>query len=126
MARPDAGADDEAPLLAEEPLRSGACSRELELREFRDRYVIRSLDGGAAFGFPDTPDDATRAGLVSGKDQIIDRSIQDAYIHAIRRARSFIYIENQYFLGSSYCWKPDGIRSEDILRIVEAPFACPS
>ena len=49
MARPDAGADDEAPLLAEEPLRSGACSRELELREFRDRYVIRSLDGGAAF-----------------------------------------------------------------------------
>jgi len=49
MARPNAGADDEAPLLAEEPLRSGACSRELELREFRDRYVIRSLDGGAAF-----------------------------------------------------------------------------
>ncbi|GJN31145.1 hypothetical protein PR202_gb19506 [Eleusine coracana subsp. coracana] len=37
---------DEAPLLAEEPLPPGACSRELELREFRDRYVIRSLDGG--------------------------------------------------------------------------------
>ena len=34
---------------SEEPLRPGACSRELELREFRDRYVIRSLDGGAAF-----------------------------------------------------------------------------
>ena len=48
MARP-AAADDEAPLLAEEPLRPGACSRELELREFHDRYVIRSLDGGAAF-----------------------------------------------------------------------------
>ncbi|OEL27283.1 Phosphoinositide phosphatase SAC8 [Dichanthelium oligosanthes] len=46
MASADA---DEAPLLAEEPLRPGACSRELELREFRDRYVIRSLDGGAAF-----------------------------------------------------------------------------
>ncbi|XP_062210904.1 phosphoinositide phosphatase SAC8 isoform X3 [Phragmites australis] len=40
---------DEAPLLAEEPLRPGACSRELELREFRDRYVIRSLDGRGAF-----------------------------------------------------------------------------
>ncbi|CAN6336426.1 unnamed protein product [Urochloa humidicola] len=77
--------------------------------------LFRSIDGGAAFGFPDTPDDATRAGLVSGKDQIIDRSIQDAYIHAIRRARSFIYIENQYFLGSSYCWKADGtIKPEDI------------
>nr|ABF95396.1 Transmembrane protein G5p, putative, expressed [Oryza sativa Japonica Group] len=42
-------AADEAPLLAEEPLRPGACSRELELREFRDRYVIRSVDGGGAF-----------------------------------------------------------------------------
>ncbi|KAL5217170.1 hypothetical protein ABZP36_017854 [Zizania latifolia] len=40
---------DEAPLLAEEPLRPGSCSRELELREFRDRYVIRSIDGGGAF-----------------------------------------------------------------------------
>uniref|UniRef100_A0A0E0HA65 Phospholipase D n=1 Tax=Oryza nivara TaxID=4536 RepID=A0A0E0HA65_ORYNI len=77
--------------------------------------LFRSIDGGAAFGFPDTPEDAARAGLVSGKDQIIDRSIQDAYIAAIRRARSFIYIENQYFLGSSYCWKPnDGVKPEDV------------
>jgi phospholipase D1/2 len=76
--------------------------------------LFRSIDGGAAFGFPDTPDDATRAGLVSGKNQIIDRSIQDAYIHAIRRARHFVYIENQYFLGSSYGWKADGIKPEDV------------
>uniref|UniRef100_J3M4D9 Phospholipase D n=1 Tax=Oryza brachyantha TaxID=4533 RepID=J3M4D9_ORYBR len=77
--------------------------------------LFRSIDGGAAFGFPDTPEDAARAGLVSGKDQIIDRSIQDAYINAIRRARSFIYIENQYFLGSSYCWKADdGVKPEDV------------
>ncbi|KAL6897808.1 hypothetical protein ACP4OV_006767 [Aristida adscensionis] len=76
--------------------------------------LFRSIDGGAAFGFPDTPDDATRAGLVSGKDQIIDRSIQDAYIHAIRRAKTFIYIENQYFLGSSYAWKAEGIKPEEI------------
>lgn len=27
-----------------------------------------------------------------------------AYIHAIRSAQHFIYIENQYFLGSSYAW----------------------
>lgn len=38
------------------------------------------------------------------KDNQVDRSIQDAYIHAIRRARNFIYIENQYFLGSSFGW----------------------
>ncbi|KAL8232352.1 hypothetical protein R6Q57_002130 [Mikania cordata] len=76
--------------------------------------VFRSIDGGAAFGFPDKPEDAAKSGLVSGKDNIIDRSIQDAYIHAIRRAKRFIYIENQYFLGSSYAWKSDDVKGEDV------------
>ncbi|KAF9615732.1 hypothetical protein IFM89_026147 [Coptis chinensis] len=55
-----------------------------------------------------------KAGLVSGKDNIIDRSIQDGYINAIRRAKNFIYIENQYFLGSSFGWKSDGINVNDV------------
>nr|GEV10947.1 phospholipase D alpha 1 [Tanacetum cinerariifolium] len=76
--------------------------------------VFRSIDGGAAFGFPDTPEEAAKSGLVSGKDNIIDRSIQDAYIHAIRRAKNFIYIENQYFLGSSYAWNFDDVKGEDV------------
>ncbi|BFG40093.1 hypothetical protein CerSpe_263670 [Prunus speciosa] len=97
----------------------------VELRELDDAFIppspvifpqdhetwnvqlFRSIDGGAAFGFPDSPEDAARAGLVSGKDHVIDRSIQDAYINAIRRAKSFIYIENQYFLGSSFSWHSD-------------------
>ncbi|CAN1844315.1 Phospholipase D alpha 1 [Linum perenne] len=61
--------------------------------------LFRSIDGGAAFGFP---------------DNIIDRSIQDAYINAIRRAKNFIYIENQYFLGSCCSWKCDDLKVEDI------------
>lgn len=76
--------------------------------------LFRSIDGGAAFGFPDTPEEAAKSGLVSGKDNIIDRSIQDAYIHAIRRAKNFIYIENQYFLGSSFGWQADDIKIEDV------------
>ncbi|KAF9590320.1 hypothetical protein IFM89_033738, partial [Coptis chinensis] len=76
--------------------------------------LFRSIDGGAAFGFPETPEEAARAGLVSGKDNIIDRSIQDSYVHAIRRAKNFIYIENQYFLGSSFGWKSNDIKVEDI------------
>ncbi|XP_010500864.1 PREDICTED: phospholipase D alpha 2-like isoform X1 [Camelina sativa] len=76
--------------------------------------LFRSIDGGAAAGFPDSPEAAAEAGLVSGKDNIIDRSIQDAYIHAIRRAKDFIYIENQYFLGSSFAWSADGIKPEEI------------
>ncbi|KAL0297156.1 UNVERIFIED_CONTAM: Phospholipase D alpha 1 [Sesamum radiatum] len=62
--------------------------------------IFRSIDGGAVFGFPEKPEEAAEAGLISGKDNIIDRSIQDAYIHAIRRAKNYIYIENQYFLGA--------------------------
>ncbi|KAI3803464.1 hypothetical protein L1987_31616 [Smallanthus sonchifolius] len=76
--------------------------------------LFRSIDGGAAFGFPEEPEEAAQSGLVSGKDNIIDRSIQDAYIHAIRRAKNFIYIENQYFLGSSFGWQADDIKVEDV------------
>ncbi|GAV68355.1 PLDc domain-containing protein/PLD_C domain-containing protein [Cephalotus follicularis] len=76
--------------------------------------LFRSIDAGAAFGLPDAPEDAARAGLVTGKDGVIDRSIQDAYINAIRRAKNFIYIENQYFLGSSFCWKANDLRVEEV------------
>ncbi|XP_020099255.1 phospholipase D alpha 1-like [Ananas comosus] len=76
--------------------------------------VFRSIDGGAVVGFPEVPEDAAARGLVTGKDHVIERSIQDAYIQAIRRAKNFIYIENQYFLGSSYSWRPQGIKVEDI------------
>ena len=34
-------------------------------------------------------------------------SAAQAYITAIRRAQHFIYIENQYFLGSSHVWAQD-------------------
>ncbi|KAL5559799.1 hypothetical protein UlMin_036010 [Ulmus minor] len=76
--------------------------------------LFRSIDGGAVFGFPENPREAAELGLVTGKDNIIDRSIQDAYINAIRRAKHFIYIENQYFLGSSYGWKSSDITVADI------------
>lgn len=35
---------------------------------------------------------------------LIDMSIHTAYVKAIRTAQHFIYIENQYFLGSSFNW----------------------
>lgn len=34
-------------------------------------------------------------------------SIHTAYVQAIRSAQHFIYIENQYFVGSSYAWSSD-------------------
>jgi len=36
-----------------------------------------------------------------------DNSIQQSYVAAIRNAKRFIYIENQYFMGSSKHWLTD-------------------
>eukprot|EP00403_Amphidinium_massartii_P027999 CAMPEP_0178396592 /NCGR_PEP_ID=MMETSP0689_2-20121128/13807_1 /TAXON_ID=160604 /ORGANISM="Amphidinium massartii, Strain CS-259" /LENGTH=765 /DNA_ID=CAMNT_0020017269 /DNA_START=36 /DNA_END=2333 /DNA_ORIENTATION=+ len=40
----------------------------------------------------------------SGSKTIYDKSIQYAYVHHIRRARNFLFLENQYYLGSSHWW----------------------
>ncbi|MED6193557.1 Phospholipase D [Stylosanthes scabra] len=71
--------------------------------------LFRSIDNEATLGFPNTVKKAYDAGLViSGEEnKMIDRSIQDAYISAIRRAKNFIYIENQYFIGSVFGWSAD-------------------
>ena len=44
------------------------------------------------------------AHLNSKKGRMVDSSIAQAYVQMIRNAENFIYIENQYFLGSAYCW----------------------
>ncbi|KAL0762104.1 hypothetical protein Bca101_078254 [Brassica carinata] len=76
--------------------------------------VFRSIDNGAVEGFPEDPREASSVGLVTGKNNVIERSIQDAYINAIRRAKHFIYIENQYFLGSSFGWNSRDVNLNEI------------
>ncbi|XP_048229820.1 phospholipase D beta 1 isoform X2 [Ricinus communis] len=66
--------------------------------------VFRSIDSNSVKGFPDDPKDAPSKNLLCGKNVLIDMSIHTAYVKAIRAAQNFIYIENQYFLGSSYNW----------------------
>ncbi|GAA0153939.1 phospholipase [Lithospermum erythrorhizon] len=66
--------------------------------------IFRSIDSGSLKGFPKYFDDAHKLNLICSKNLVIERSIQTAYIQAIRSAQHFIYIENQYFLGSSYAW----------------------
>lgn len=79
--------------------------------------LFRSIDDGAVVGFPEKPEVAHEVGLVSGKNSIIERSIQDGYINAIRRAKNFVYIENQYFIGSSFGWKSTDVKDEDIAAL---------
>merc|ERR1711936_292710 len=45
--------------------------------------------------------------LTVKKSRKIEDSIARGYIQAIRAAEYFIYIENQYFLGSAYAWARD-------------------
>ncbi|RID76674.1 hypothetical protein BRARA_B03637 [Brassica rapa] len=76
--------------------------------------IFRSIDDGAVLGFPEDPREASSVGLITGKNNVIERSIQDAYINAIRRAKHFIYIENQYFLGSSFGWSSRDVNINEI------------
>ncbi|KAM0867231.1 hypothetical protein ACQ4PT_042114 [Festuca glaucescens] len=69
-----------------------------------DIQIFRSIDSNSVKGFPKDPREATSKNLVCGKNVLIDMSIQTAYVTAIRAAQHFIYIENQYFIGSSFHW----------------------
>ncbi|KAJ0967898.1 hypothetical protein J5N97_024815 [Dioscorea zingiberensis] len=66
--------------------------------------IFRSIDSGSIKGFPETVQEAEQKNLVCEKNLVIDRSIHTAYVKAIRSAKKFIYIENQFFIGSSYAW----------------------
>ncbi|XP_062213859.1 phospholipase D beta 1-like [Phragmites australis] len=69
-----------------------------------DVQIFRSIDSNSVKGFPKDPREATSKNLVCGKNVLIDMSVHTAYVNAIRAAQHFIYIENQYFLGSSFNW----------------------
>jgi len=45
--------------------------------------------------------------LTSKKGRLVEQSITQAYIQMIRHAKNFIYIENQYFMGSAFQWAED-------------------
>ncbi|KAK8459828.1 hypothetical protein SEVIR_2G220800v4 [Setaria viridis] len=66
--------------------------------------VFRSIDSGSVKGFPKLVQEAESQNLVCAKNVQIDKSIHNAYVKAIRSAQHFVYIENQYFIGSSYYW----------------------
>lgn len=55
--------------------------------------VLRSIDGLSSTRLPEK--------------RTAEHSIHEAYVSAIRRAKRFIYIENQYFLGGSNLWEGD-------------------
>ena len=45
--------------------------------------------------------------LTNKKSRTVEDSILKAYVKLIRTAERFLYIENQYFLGSAHIWTSD-------------------
>ena len=64
--------------------------------------VFRSITSDSA-----NFDEGRQAHLHKKYGSFVDNSIERAYINLIRNAESYIYIENQYFLGSAYAWLQD-------------------
>ncbi|PWA58705.1 phospholipase D [Artemisia annua] len=83
-------------------------------RSISTQELFCSIDGGVAFGFPDIPKWAENAHPEGQQMQVLS---VDGYIHAIRRGKNFIYIENQYFLGSSFALQADDIDVNDVLAL---------
>ncbi|RWR72420.1 phospholipase D alpha 1-like protein [Cinnamomum micranthum f. kanehirae] len=85
-------------------------------RETWNAQLFRSIDGEAVK--LDEQLFESQVGLVRVKNNIVDRSIHDAYINAIRRAKDFIYIENQFFIGSSFGWNTADTEGHYSLNLV--------
>uniref|UniRef100_A0A0D3EZX5 Phospholipase D n=1 Tax=Oryza barthii TaxID=65489 RepID=A0A0D3EZX5_9ORYZ len=68
--------------------------------------VFRSVDSGSVKGLPRCWETKKMEAkhLVCDKNVTVEQSIHTAYVRAIRSAKRFIYIENQYFIGSSFAW----------------------
>ncbi|KAG7168257.1 phospholipase D gamma 2-like [Homarus americanus] len=64
--------------------------------------VVRSIDGDSAMF------SSGRVGVLDNAGgRVVDNSLHKAMVRLIRRAQDFIYIESQYFIGSSQAWEED-------------------
>ena len=54
------------------------------------------------------------------KGRLVDSSIHMSNIHYIRRAKHFIYIESQYFMGSSFMWSNSSERDVKCSNMIAA------
>ena len=68
--------------------------------------LFRSITNGSCVMKEDSCGIERKGGKIK-EGHIIERSIQKCMIREIRQAKNFIYLENQYFLGSAQDWLQD-------------------
>eukprot|EP01134_Creolimax_fragrantissima_P001672 CFRG1672T1 len=107
-----------APRLTDfrEALGSDTCDPDSE--ENWNTQIFRSIDDNVA-EFEDSTATLSRMG-----ETLVDKSVHEAYVHQIRRAKRFIYIENQYFLGSSHLWHDPSQLSQHSIPVEIAKKIC--
>jgi len=64
--------------------------------------ILRSITSDSAMF-----DDARKGVLHRKYGRLVDNSIMKSYVNLIRNASNYIYIENQYFMGSAFSWFKD-------------------
>ena len=84
----------------EAEVRSGDRDREWSVQ------VFRSITSDAAV-FDHEKKQSDKFLLSGKKGKYFENSIAKAYIQSIRGAQKFIYIENQYFMGSAFEWSEE-------------------
>jgi phospholipase D1/2 len=61
--------------------------------------------------------------LSSKTGRMVDSSIAKSYVQMIRNAEHFIYIENQYFYGSAYCWNEEELNDLQCQNLIPSEIA---
>ncbi|XP_042879392.1 phospholipase D gamma 1-like [Penaeus japonicus] len=102
---------DKAHLLLSTPRPEVALASESDQGDTWQMQVVRSIDANSTtFG-------SGRAGVLdSWGGRTVDTSLHRAIVRLVRRAESFLYIESQYFVGSSQAWEED--RDVDALNLI--------
>jgi len=69
------------------------------------------------FGMPSSGDEMMFTNILcKKKGRYVDASMHTGYVHLIRQARHTLYIETQYFLGSSHLWtRQSGTRCGNLI-----------
>ncbi|KNC84776.1 hypothetical protein SARC_03018 [Sphaeroforma arctica JP610] len=65
--------------------------------------TVRSIDVNSFIPNPEWATPKTMSTMSTGEYNV-DMSVHNSYIHHIMAAKKFIYLENQYFLGSAQYW----------------------
>lgn len=78
-------------------------SEQMPLKFVMTIIMFRCMDSGSSnFKIDEEdPEGVLGRGLGRAKGVLIDAGLHSMYVHAIRRAKHFIYIENQFFTGVS-------------------------